>query len=68
MTTRLSYWWHRNRLVARWHIRWGRGYYLSHGPGGAHYLSRAEAAALGRALRSGDMPRRTVPRRKEETT
>lgn len=62
---RLSYWWHRNRLVTRWHIRWGRGYYLGQGPGGAQYLTRAEAAALGRALRSGNVPRRTVQCRGE---
>lgn len=65
MISRLSYAWHRCRIAAWWHARWGRGYYLAHGPGGAQYLSRAEAEALGRAIRSGRVPRRTVQRRTE---
>ena len=62
MNSNLSYWWHRRRAVAWWQRRYGQGFYLGHGPGGAQYLSRGEAAALRRALQAGDVPRRTVPR------
>ena len=62
VNTHLGRWWHRHRLVGWWQRRYGRGFYLGQGPGGAHYLSRAEAVALRRALESGDVPRRTVRR------
>lgn len=66
MRAHVAYRWHRSRPVAWRHRRWGRGFYLGQGPGGAQHLSRAEAAELWRRLKTGDVARRTVQRRTEE--